>query len=120
MEELYSNQRKSHLLFLCSLNQNRSPTAEALFYGSTDYEAKSAGLFPGANMKLFPETIGWADTIIVMDEIWDRHKSILLEIFPNAKSKDIRVLNIRDKYDAEDPELERLLLERLATEGIFP
>ena len=37
---------KTHLLFLCSRNQWRSPTAEALFKHHPRYDARSAGTEP--------------------------------------------------------------------------
>lgn len=39
---------KTRLLFICTGNRDRSPTAEDLFRYSKDYEAKSADTHPCA------------------------------------------------------------------------
>ncbi len=51
---------KTKLLFLCSRNQWRSPTAEALFKNHPRYEARSAGTENGARNKLTAGHVGWA------------------------------------------------------------
>ncbi|MBC8039317.1 MAG: protein tyrosine phosphatase, partial [Opitutaceae bacterium] len=43
---------KTKLLFLCSRNQWRSPTAEALFKNHARYDARSAGTENGARIKV--------------------------------------------------------------------
>ncbi|HET7206664.1 MAG TPA: phosphotyrosine protein phosphatase, partial [Terriglobales bacterium] len=40
------------MLFICSGNRDRSPTAEDLFRDSNDYEAKSAGTHPLAVQRI--------------------------------------------------------------------
>lgn len=96
------------LLFVCTENLQRSPTAESLFK-SPKHKAKSAGISPYANTQITKQAVDWADVIICMESI---HKSFLLKQFPSAKNK-IQVLNIPDIYYRNDPELIRLLKEKL-------
>jgi predicted protein tyrosine phosphatase len=59
---------REQLLFVCSRNQWRSPTAEALFKDSDLYVAKSAGTSDSARIKITPGLINWADCIFVMEK----------------------------------------------------
>ncbi len=52
-----------NVLFVCSWNRLRSPTAEAVFAGRVGLEVASAGINRGANVELSPELIGGADVI---------------------------------------------------------
>ncbi len=90
---------KKKLLFVCTANQQRSPTAEELFKNSNKYDAKSCGIHPLSEKFITREAINWADIIFCMDEI---HKKFILENFPESKKKDIRVLNIPDVYYKND------------------
>lgn len=99
------------LLFVCSANQWRSPTAEALFRGSQDYDARSAGTSDGARVKVTERHISWADRIFVME---NRHRSLLQRSFqPALFGKPLDVLDIPDDYRYMDPELIDLLQARL-------
>jgi len=110
---------KTHLLFLCSANIDRSPAAEDLFKNSKKFEAKSAGLSELAEIQVSEEDVSWADIIFVMNERDEGHKSILLKKFPEAASKDIRILNIPNNFCRHDAELERLLSLSLEREGFL-
>jgi predicted protein tyrosine phosphatase len=103
---------KKHVLFLCSRNKLRSPTAEAIFSGHPAIEVDSAGLSSDAEVPLTFEQIEWADLILVMEKV---HRSRLSQKFRSALSKKrIGVLDIPDNYDYMDPELIRLLRLRCA------
>ena len=104
---------KKHLLFLCSANIDRSPAAESLFENNEEFEAKSAGLGPLTETQLTKSAVEWDDIIFVMDERKERHKSQLLELFPEAAKKEIIILDIPNEYLRYDPELERLLKVKL-------
>jgi len=97
---------------------DRSPAAEALFQNSDKYEAKSAGLSELTENPVTNQTIKWAEIIFVMDERNEQHKTLLLEKFPQAEDKDIRILNIKNEFCRYDKELERLLRVKLEREGI--
>jgi predicted protein tyrosine phosphatase len=78
--------RKTTLLFICTGNRDRSPTAEDLFRNSNDYEARSAGTSVFAVRRVNQELIDWADKIFVMSELEDRHLTHLEAHF-NLKGK---------------------------------
>jgi predicted protein tyrosine phosphatase len=103
---------KRHLLFVCSANINRSPTAESLFLNSRFYEAKSAGIDQGAVVRLSQSLIDWADVLFVMSEKEDRHLTFMNTSF-NIKDKLACDLDIPDNYDRDDPELIGLLGKKI-------
>lgn len=105
---------KKRLLFVCTSNLDRSPAAESLFKGSGKCEARSCGLLPHSDVQVSKDLVRWADVILVMDERKEMHKTLLLERFPEAWDKEIVVLGIPNTYCRNDPELERLLREKLA------
>jgi predicted protein tyrosine phosphatase len=101
------------ILFLCSQNKLRSPTAEAVFSGNPSIEVDSAGLNNDAEVPLSEEQIRWADLIIVMET---SHRNRLNRKFKSALAgKRIAVLNIPDEYDYMDPSLVALLKVRCAS-----
>jgi predicted protein tyrosine phosphatase len=92
-----------NLLFVCSRNQWRSPTAEAIYKDHQIYTAKSAGTAHSARIRITAKLILWADLVFAMEK---RHKDQLLERFPSETAgKPIIVLDITDDYDFMDPEL---------------
>jgi predicted protein tyrosine phosphatase len=52
-----------HVLFVCSRNQLRSPTAENVFSAWPGIEVASAGLDPAADVPVTPELLQWAELI---------------------------------------------------------
>jgi len=100
-----------NLLFICSRNRLRSPTAEQVFATRKGVETDSAGLSPDASVPLSAEQLDWATHIFVMEK---GHKTKLLKHFPGpVQGKKIIVLGIPDDYDFMDPELMRLLEEKV-------
>jgi predicted protein tyrosine phosphatase len=94
---------KTHLLFVCSRNRWRSPTAEALFRNHPRYDARSAGTEHGARIKVTAAHLGWADLIFCMER---KHAERLRERFPDALAgKRIVTLRIPDDYGVHDPAL---------------
>ncbi|GAB2987867.1 phosphotyrosine protein phosphatase [Mucilaginibacter puniceus] len=101
----------SNLLFVCSKNQWRSPTAELLFKNHPVHNARSAGTSEKARIKLNQKLIAWADIIYVMER---KHKELLLLRFPGSmNNKKVEVLNIPDKYQFGDAALIQLLKQAL-------
>jgi predicted protein tyrosine phosphatase len=95
------------LLFICSQNKLRSPTAEAIFADYAGIEVDSAGLNNDAVVPLSDEQIEWADIVIVMEKA---HRNRLNTKFKHALSgKRIAVLNIPDEYEFMDEDLIRIL-----------
>ncbi len=96
------------LLFICSRNRWRSPTAQAIFHGVGGCEARSAGTEPSARVRVTAKMIGWADRIFCMER---RHAARLRERFGPAlfDGKPPVCLDIPDDYEFMDPELVTLL-----------
>ncbi len=92
-----------NLLFICSKNQWRSPTAELLFKNHSVHNARSAGTSDKARIKVNQKMITWADVIFVMER---KHQQILKQLFPeDIGGKTLVVLDIEDNYQFNDPEL---------------
>ena len=103
--------RLSNLLFICSKNQWRSPTAEALFKNHPVHEARSAGTSEKARIRVNEKLLLWADVIFVMER---RHKQLLNKRFPSILiEKQLVVLEIEDDYQFGDEELVDTLKEKL-------
>lgn len=96
-----------NVLFVCSRNQWRSPTAEQVWRKHPKVAARSAGTSPNARHKVSVEDIRWASVILVMEE---KHKSRLTAEFTRMlENKPIHVLDIPDDYKYMDPELIEIL-----------
>ena len=92
-----------NILFVCSRNKWRSPTAEAIYKNREGYQIKSAGTEPSAKICVSQKTILWADIIFVMEK---KHKQRLFDKFPvEIKNKKIIILDIEDEYKFMDEEL---------------
>lgn len=92
-----------NLLFICSRNQWRSPTAEEIWRKSSNYKAKSAGTSPKAKNTVSSADVRWADIIFVMEK---KHKNRLLAEFTRLlEHKPIHILDIPDEYQYMDQEL---------------
>jgi len=92
-----------NVLFICSRNQWRSPTAEQLWRRHPLVSARSAGTSPNARHRVSVDDIEWADVILVMEE---KHKSRLAAEFSRLLAhKPVHVLDIPDEYKYMDPEL---------------
>jgi predicted protein tyrosine phosphatase len=97
----------TRVLFVCSQNKLRSPTAEQLFLNHPGFEVASAGTDPSADNPVSPELIEWADVIFVMERA---HRNRLSKSFrPHLKGKRVVCLDIPDEYEYMDPALIRLL-----------
>lgn len=100
------------LLFVCSENRLRSPTAEAVFSEYEGVEAIGAGTNSDAETPVSGDLIEWADIILVMEKshrnkISDKYKDLL-------KNKRLVVLEISDIYDCMQPELIQLLKTKVS------
>jgi predicted protein tyrosine phosphatase len=95
------------LLFVCSRNRWRSPTAEKIFAEVAGFQVRSAGTETGARIKVTAGHIGWADIIFVMES---KHRRRLQERFgAELQNKRVVCLNIPDDYQFMQPELVTLL-----------
>ncbi len=110
------------LLFVCSRNQWRSPTAEKLCAGRPGIEARSAGTEPSACVRVNAGHLAWADLVFCMER---RHVQRLRERLPDAfAGKPVICLDISDDYGFMDPELVALLdaalVEHLPSPAAMP
>lgn len=95
------------LLFVCSHNRWRSPTAEQIFNDVNGIQARSAGTESGARIKVTAGHIGWADMVFVMEK---KHLRRLREKFADELAdKRVICLNIPDDFQFMQPELVTLL-----------
>lgn len=95
------------LLFICSRNRWRSPTAEQIFNGVDGIQARSAGTETSARIKVTAGHLGWADIVFVMEK---KHLRRLREKFDDELvDKCVICLNIPDDYQFMQAELVALL-----------
>lgn len=96
-----------NVLFICSQNRLRSPTAEQVFADWPGIETSSAGLNHGAENPVTPELLAWADLVFVMERA---HRSKLSARFKaHLGGKRVVCLEIPDDYAFMAPALIRLL-----------
>ncbi|USI73550.1 low molecular weight protein tyrosine phosphatase family protein [Sphingomonas morindae] len=102
-----SRPRTQTVLFVCSQNRLRSPTAEQVFSRREGLEVDSAGTNHDADNPLTAELVAWADVIFVMEKA---HRSKLQRRFrAGLGGRRVICLDIPDDYDFMQPELIRLL-----------
>lgn len=97
----------TNLLFICSRNQWRSPTGEAIWRRRPGFSARSAGTSPKARRGVCAADIQWADVIFAMER---KHHERLRSEYPGMlEHKRVHVLDIPDDYRFMDPELVDML-----------
>jgi len=85
-----------NVLFICSRNQWRSPTAERIYSDDARMNVRSAGTSSSAVRRVSARDIEWVDVILVME--WD-HRARLRSLFPQEiQDSTVRVLDIPDEY----------------------
>ncbi len=95
--------RRLNVLFVCSKNQWRSPTAEAIYRRDERLSVRSRGTAKSAVQTIRSDDIIWADVILVME---DKHRRRILADFPGeSRFKPMHVLDIPDDYQFMDDEL---------------
>ena len=99
------------ILFVCTANKLRSPTAEDVFRDTPGIEAISAGTDSEAPRPLTKELVASADMIFAMET---HHRERIRKKF-KQRPPDNRIitLHIPDVYERGDPELVRLLTEKI-------
>ncbi|HAI45821.1 MAG TPA: phosphotyrosine protein phosphatase [Stenotrophomonas sp.] len=100
------------VLFICSQNRLRSPTAEQVFADWPGIQTASAGLKPDADVPVSPELLQWAELIFVMERA---HRSRLSSRFARwLGGKRVVCLDIPDDYGFMQPALVALLERKVA------
>ncbi len=101
----------ARILFVCSENRLRSPTAETIFSRYEGVEAIGAGKNASAKTPVTGDLIEWADVILVMEK---SHKNKIYKQFrEHLKNKKVGVLDIPDIYGYMEPILVQLLEKKV-------
>ena len=103
---------KKRVLFVCSRNRLRSPTAEQVFAERPDLDVASAGTNNDADTSLTPELVAWADIIFVMEKV---HRTKIQQRFrvPLGTTR-IVCLDVPDRYRFMEPSLVQLLERKIS------
>ena len=95
--------RATKILFVCSRNQWRSPTAERVWAREPGISVRSAGTRRNAKRTVTLNDLRWADLIFVMET---KHSDRIRATFGRTRwGAPIHVLDIPDDYGFMDPEL---------------
>ena len=100
-----------NILFICSMNQWRSPTAEQIYRNHPELAVRSAGTSRKARRTVSHSDIKWAELICVMES---KHRNKLKADFRDIMNyKKIHVLDIEDNYQYMDAELIEILRQSI-------
>ena len=100
------------MLFICSQNRLRSPTAQQVFASWEGIKTASAGTNNDAENPLTAELVAWAQLIVVMERV---HRDKLSKKFrEHLKEQRVVCLDIPDRYGFMDPALIELLEAKVA------
>ena len=92
-----------NVLFVCSRNLWRSPTAERIWRTHPKLAVRSAGMSSNARHRISEADVRWSEVIFVMEE---KHKVRLkAEHAGSLEGKPIHVLDIPDEYEYMDVSL---------------
>lgn len=101
-----------NILFICSRNQWRSPTAEQVWRNYPGLSVKSAGTSRDAKKSVTADMLKWADVVFTMEQ---KHKNRLVADFHRfLEHKSVHVLDIPDDYQYMDPELVSIVKETVS------
>ena len=102
-----ADSRPLRVLFVCTQNKLRSPTAEVVFRDHSGWEVASAGTDRTAETPLTRDLLEWADVAVCMQK---QHRDWIRSKMKGALPDDrILILGIPDDYEFMDPELVALL-----------
>jgi predicted protein tyrosine phosphatase len=105
--------KRLHVLFVCALNQWRSPTAEHLYRNDARLEVRSAGVRAQARRRVTERDLAWADVVFTMDR---EQKQWILREFRDAPLPPIVELDIPDNYMYMDTRLQEALRQAIDPE----
>ncbi|WP_440054531.1 hypothetical protein ACSLBF_17040 [Pseudoalteromonas sp. T1lg65] len=74
----------THVLFICSRNQWRSPTAERVWRNHPGIEVRSAGTSAKAKRAVSKKDIVWADKILVSVKLICLLRAVAIVWFPQS------------------------------------
>jgi len=102
-----------NVLFVCTHHVARSPMAAALFNdltgASSRHRVRSVGLASDASRRLTTRELAWADVVVVMEPA---HQALIARRWPQQGAK-VRLLDVPDDYDPDEPDLRALLMPKL-------
>jgi predicted protein tyrosine phosphatase len=101
----------TRVLFVCSMNRLRSPTAEQVFANHPGIECDSAGLNNDADNPVTGELIEWAELIFVMEK--SHRTKLAMRFKKHLGNRRVVCLDIPDNYDFMDPELVQILKRKV-------
>lgn len=111
MRQIWIDNTKLKILFVCTVNKMRSATAHKIYESDDRFEVKSAGIDKTANTLLTEELLNWADSIVVMEK---HHRNHIRNYFPEIyKNKRIVCLYIPDNFDYMQTELIGILKHKV-------
>lgn len=99
------------VLFVCRQNRRRSATAERLFAKDASLDVRSAGTSEAALVPVNARMLEWADVIFAMDG--GQQRALERRFAGHAALRRVICLDIPDHYPFLDPELVKLLEERV-------
>ena len=100
------------VLFVCSQNRLRSPTAEQVFSAEAGIEVSSAGIHKSASNPVTAELPDWADIVFVMEKA---HRNKLGKQFrASLNGKRVICLDIPGEYAYMQPSLVNLLRAKVS------
>ena len=97
---------KPKILFVCSRNKWRSPTAQNIYENDSRIEVRSAGLSEKSPHIISDSDILWANLILVMES---KHKTRIQDLFRDIELPPIKSLDVPDEYKYMDEELIKLI-----------
>jgi predicted protein tyrosine phosphatase len=96
---------RRNVLFVCTANRQRSPTAEELYRNDRRFNVRSAGTSRLAKKTVDAEMLRWADLVVVMES---DHARAIRERFPDeSREVSFIVLGIPDIFHYMDTTLQR-------------
>ena len=103
--------RTTKILFVCSANIDRSPTAERIYANHPELEVKSAGTSRFAQKPVSAELVSWADVILCME---NGHQQFIKNEYPDIIThKKIDALHVPDNYSYMEPALQKIIKEKV-------
>ena len=94
--------KRLNILFVCSKNKWRSPTAETIYRHDSRLNVRSAGTNASAKKRISETDLNWADLILVMET---KHKKRITREYRYLNLPPIMILDIPDEYQYMDEEL---------------
>ncbi|TVR32726.1 MAG: phosphotyrosine protein phosphatase [Spirochaetaceae bacterium] len=106
----HGKENKQRVLFVCTANQQRSPTAEEMYRNDPRFEVRSAGTDALMGREVTAEDLQWADLVVVMEQC---HANKIRAAFPAASAgAQLIVLGIPDVYEYMEQTLQREIRSR--------